>query len=318
MLPHLYSTNQWRIFSISLTSPRLTLYRSQLKNILFIINPISGGKDKRHFPDKIIQHLDSKKFNPDFVFTERVNHARELAEQAINMGVDFVVAVGGDGTINEVASVLVDSDQIMGIIPVGSGNGLARTLDIPINEKKAIQRLNDLRVDRIDSGVFNKHHFFGIAGVGFDAHVSACFARNKTRGLRGYMHTVLSEVISYQPQHYTIEIDGKVLHREAFIISIANSSQYGNNTYIAPLASVKDGLLDVCIIRRFPLYYLPMVGFHLVNKTVHQSKYIEVIKGKEIEIHREKAGIVHLDGEPEWMEEDLQIVVKPCSLHVIY
>lgn len=289
-----------------------------MKNILFIINPISGGKDKRSLPDKIIQYLDLEKFNPDFVFTERINHAHELAKRAIDMGVDIVVAVGGDGTLNEVASVLVGSDQIMGIIPLGSGNGLARTLGIPVNEKEAIQRLNELKVDHIDSGIFNNRHFFGIAGIGFDAHVSACFASNQTRGLTGYIHTVLTEVIGYQSQHYTIEVDGKLFEREAFIISIANSSQYGNNAYIAPLASVRDGLLDVCIIRRFPLYYLPMIGFHLANKTAHQSKYIEIIKGKDIKIRREKAGIVHLDGEPELMEANIQIMVNPFSLHVIH
>lgn len=288
-----------------------------MKNILFIINPISGGKDKRNFPDKIIQYLDLEKFNPDFVFTERINHAYELARRAIDMGVDIVIAVGGDGTINEVASVLVGSDQIMGIIPFGSGNGLARTLGIPINEKEAIQRLNGLKVDRIDSGILNNRYFFGITGVGFDAHASACFANNQTRGLTGYIYTVLTEVVSYQSQHYAIEVDGKLIDREAFLISIANSSQYGNNAYIAPLASVKDGLLDVCIIRRFPLYYLPMIGFHLVNKTAHQSKYIEIIKGKDIVIRREKAGIVHLDGEPELMEANIQISIKPLSLTVI-
>ncbi len=289
-----------------------------MKNILFIINPISGGKDKRSFPDKIIQYLDLDKFNPDFVFTERINHAHQLAKQAIDMGVDIIVAVGGDGTINEVASVLVGSDQIMGIIPFGSGNGLARTLGIPVNEKEAIKRLNGLNVDRIDSGILNNRYFFGIAGVGFDAHVSACFANNQTRGLTGYIHTVLTEVISYQSQYYTIEVDGEVINRQAFLISIANSSQYGNNAHIAPLASVKDGLLDVCIIKRFPLYYLPMIGFHLVNKTAHQSKYIEIIKGRDIIIRREKAGIVHLDGEPELMEANIQITVNPLSLHIIH
>ncbi len=206
----------------------------------------------------------------------------------------------------------------MGIIPFGSGNGLARTLGIPVNEKEAIKRLNGLNVDRIDSGILNNRYFFGIAGVGFDAHVSACFANNQTRGLTGYIHTVLTEVISYQSQYYTIEVDGEVINRQAFLISIANSSQYGNNAHIAPLASVKDGLLDVCIIKRFPLYYLPMIGFHLVNKTAHQSKYIEIIKGRDIIIRREKAGIVHLDGEPELMEANIQITVNPLSLHIIH
>lgn len=289
-----------------------------MKQIVFIINPISGGKRKHSFPDNVLAHLDLKKFEPTFLFTERIGHARDLAKEAINSGIDVVVAVGGDGTINEVASVLVDTDKILGIIPYGSGNGLARTLGIPVNEKQAIKKINSMHVECIDSGVFNNQLFFGIAGVGFDAHVSACFANSRIRGLISYARIAISEFINYKTQHYKIYIDEKMLNREAFIISIANSSQYGNNAYIAPQASVKDGLLDVCIIKKFPWYYFPMIGFHLFNKTTHQSKYIEIIQGKNIQIHREKAGVAHIDGEPQRVQADIQIGIKPLSLQVLY
>jgi diacylglycerol kinase family enzyme len=190
-------------------------------------------------------------------------------------------------------------------------------LGIPMNEKQATRKLNDLKVDQIDSGTFNGQKFFNIAGVGFDAHVSACFATSYRRGLMGYVQVALTEIISYQSQRYVFEIDGKSFEREAFLVSVANSAQYGNSMYIAPLASVKDGLLDVCIIKRLPLYYFPLIGFHLFNKTLHKSKYVEIIQGKNIKIRREKAGIVHLDGEPQEMEADLQIAIKPFSLTII-
>ena len=263
------------------------------------------------------RYLDLKKFIPAFLFTERKGHAYQLVQSALSTNIDIIVAVGGDGTVNEVASALNNTNIIMGIIPYGSGNGLARTMGIPMSEKQAIKRLNNLSVDRIDSGVFNNHYFFGVAGMGFDAHISACFAASKIRGLLGYLQIAFAEIINYKTQRYQINVDGNLLERQAFIISIANSSQYGNNAYISPMASVKDGLLDVCIIKQFPWYYLPMLGYHLFNKTAHKSKYIEIIQGKNIKINRDKSDMVHLDGEPLVMQATIEIGLKSRSLQVL-
>ena len=287
------------------------------KNILFIINPISGGKKKLNFPELAKLHLDPFKFNAEFAFTEWPTHANELAQIAAEKGTDIIVSVGGDGTMNEVASGIGGTKSIMGIVPFGSGNGLARTLTISLNNKEAIQTINKLNVTKIDSALLNEKSFFSMAGMGFDAHISSKFAKLKNRGLKGYVSMALNEIYSYVPEYYEILIDNVSYDKEAFMISIANSSQYGNNAYISPLAKLDDGYLDICIIKPFPLVQFPVLGFHLFNKSVHTTEYVEIIKGKEIIIKRKNAGIVHIDGEPLEMEKEIIISVNPQSLSVL-
>ena len=264
-----------------------------------------------------LKYLDRGKFQSDFLFTTRPGHAFQVANEMIKMDTDILIAVGGDGTINEVASAMVGSGKLMGIVPYGSGNGLARSLGIPINDKSAILKLNSLNFTCIDTGELNGKKFFNMAGMGFDAHISALFAEGVKRGLLGYVKTTLSEISNYQSQHYRLEIDGEIYERDAFMISIANSSQYGNNAYISPYASLKDGLLDVCIIRPFPLFQFPALGYRMFSKSIHKSKYVEIIRGKEIRILRESKGAVHLDGEPVVMGNELNVIIRPLSLALL-
>jgi diacylglycerol kinase (ATP) len=285
------------------------------KSILFIINPISGGKSKQNFPVMAAKFLDQSVFHSQFIFTEKEGHARELTCQ--NLDKDVIVAVGGDGTINEIASILEGTGKWMGIIPSGSGNGLARSLAIPLKDHEAVSRLNNLNSTVIDSGTLNDRKFFNMAGVGFDAHISRCFADHTVRGLGGYVQTTFREISTYQPENYILEIDGKTYSRKAFMISIANSSQYGNNAHISPFASVRDGLLDVCVISPFPLYKFLGMGYRMFRKTTHKSKFVEIIQGRNVRILREKAGAVHVDGEPQMMDAELNISVKPLSLRVL-
>lgn len=291
--------------------------RMTKKKILFIINPIAGGKNKGNFKKIALQELDLTLFLPKFVFTEKVNHAEELAKDAINAGFDIVVAVGGDGTINEVAKVLVGTGLTLGIVPKGSGNGLARALYIPISEKLALQDLNKLKTKEIDVGYINEIPFFNMAGMGFDALISSRFSDMDVRGPLGYLKTVFTEITNYKPLDYVITIDGKKIERTAFMISIANSPQYGNEAYISPSASVEDGILDICIVKPFPLVYLPKMLFHLFSKTANKTDYVEIILGKNVQIARSKSEEVHVDGEPLYLEKDLQITVSPKSLKVI-
>jgi len=286
-------------------------------NILFIINPISGGKQKLKIPGVIDAHLDKDKFNANFSFTEYVGHAAEIAEEAANKNFDIIVAVGGDGTINEIAPKVIQSNKILGIIPFGSGNGLARFLKIPMNTVKAIQLLNNLNTQIVDTAVLNTKPFFNMAGMGFDAHISSVFAGNKTRGLKGYIEMGLKEMTSYKAQTYIMEIDEVVYTKKAFAVSIANSSQYGNNVHISPQSSLIDGLLDVCIVKDFPLYKLPILAYQMIMSKTDQSNLVEIIRGKKIKITREKEDAIHLDGEPYLMGKDIEINVVPLSLQII-
>lgn len=286
-------------------------------NILFIINPIAGGKQKQNIPALIDANLDKTKFNPNFSFTEYVGHAAEIAAEAANKNFDVVVAVGGDGTINEIASVVMKYNKVLGIIPFGSGNGLARFLKIPMNTARAIRVLNGMSVRHMDTARFNDKSYFNMAGMGFDAHISSIFAGRKERGLAGYVKLGLKEMLTYKPETYHIQVDGRVYKRKAFVVSIANSSQYGNNTYISPEASVTDGLLDVCIVKSFPLYRLPLLAYAMIRGITHRSDMVEIIKGKDIHIRRSHDAAIHIDGEPFIMGKEIAISIVPLSLKII-
>jgi len=289
-----------------------------LKNkIIFIVNPISGGLNKASIPNLIDKYLNHKIFDAEIIFSEYVGHARKLAEESLKKQFDIVVAVGGDGTINEVASIMESSGKLMGIIPCGSGNGLARTLKIPLKNIEAIKRLNSLKVIQIDTGTLNGKKFFNMAGMGFDAHISSLFAENKKRGFGGYIKTTLNEVSKYKADGYQIKVDGESLNQDCFMLSIANSSQYGNNAHISATASVQDGLLDVCLINPFPLYIFPSLGYRMFSKSTERSKYVRIIKGKDILIKRSKEGPVHLDGEPQQMGTEIVVGIKHLSLNLI-
>lgn len=280
---------------------------------MFIINPISGGKKKDRVPDLVNSHF---KGDATIVFTEGVSHANEVAARAIGE-YDMVVAVGGDGTINEIASALVGSKTILGVVPCGSGNGLSRFLQIPMDIEDAIENLNAGDIALIDSAQANGKPFFNMAGMGFDAHISEVFSHGKHRGFISYIKSSLREVINYKPQHYHLEIDGKIYERQAFMISFANSSQFGNNAHVSPQASVQDGLLDVCIIKPFPLYRFVGLVIRMFNKTANKSPFVEIIKGKHVKVKRKAKGPIHLDGEPEIAEAEVKIDILPASLNIV-
>lgn len=287
------------------------------KHILFIVNPISGGLNKVFVPNLIDRNLDHQKFDAHIIYTTHHGHAKELAQQAIESDIDIIVAVGGDGTINEVASVLESSNKTMAIVPCGSGNGLARTLGIPLSNAKAIAKINDLKTTTIDVGYLNDKKFFNMAGMGFDAHISAHFANSVKRGFLGYIKSTLTEVVGYKANAYKIIIDGNTIQTEAFMLSLANSSQYGNNAHISPTASVQDGLVDICIIKAFPLRIFPILGYRMFAKTAENSKYVKIIKASHFEIIREDEGPVHVDGEPFVMGKHLIVGIKPLALKII-
>ncbi|SDQ01379.1 lipid kinase, YegS/Rv2252/BmrU family [Mucilaginibacter sp. OK268] len=286
------------------------------RKALFIINPISGGKKKDGVPELIDQNLDKAVFDATIVFSDGVSHARIIALEAVGK-YDIIVAVGGDGTVNEIASAIVGSDTALGIVPYGSGNGLARFLGIPMNPNQAIQTLVKGHAESIDSGTVNGQPFFNMAGMGFDAHISEVFSHGKKRGFISYVKSSMQEIATYNEQEYQLEIDGKVYERKAFMLSIANSSQYGNDAHISPNASVQDGLLDICLIRKFPLWRFPEMGIRMLTKTSESTSYVEIIRGKQINVTRQTEGPIHLDGEPQVMGTAIHINIVPNSLKVI-
>jgi YegS/Rv2252/BmrU family lipid kinase len=288
------------------------------KNILFVVNPIAGHSQKEEFPDFVKRMLDHDQFNYRIEFTQYAGHAILLGIDAANEGIDMVVAVGGDGTINEVARGLINSETTLGIIPSGSGNGLARHLNIPLNFEGALQLINSGKKSKIDTGIINGQTFVSIAGVGFDALVADLFAKEPNRGFLTYFKIVATHYQRYKPESYTIVLDNQqIIKTTALFISLANSNQFGYNTTIAPEAELNDGLLDVCIIEKPNIFDMPLIINLMLLKIIHKSKFVQIFKVKSLEIKRTKNKVVNIDGEPIKLEKDLKIEVNPLSLNII-
>lgn len=287
------------------------------KKAVFVINLISGTSDKAAIPGLIDQYLDKTKFEYEIAVTQYAGHASEIATKAKDDGVDVVVAVGGDGTVNEVARAIVHSNTALGIIPCGSGNGLARHLLLPLNVRKAIDVINRGEVRQLDYGIINDYPFFCTCGMGFDAFVSMKFAEAGKRGPITYVENVLREGLKYKPETYIIEDENGTLRYKAFLISCANASQYGNNAYIAPQASMSDGLMDVIIMEPFDVFEAPQISIEMFSKTLDKNSKIKTFRTRHLHIHRDKPGVIHYDGDPVMTGADIDIELKPKGINII-
>lgn len=287
------------------------------KKAVFIINLISGTSDKAAIPGLIDQYLDNTQFEYEIAVTQYAGHASEIAAKAKDDGVDVVVAIGGDGTVNEVARAIVHSSTALGIIPCGSGNGLARHLLLPLNVRKAIEVINRCEIRQLDYGIINDYPFFCTCGMGFDAFVSMKFAEAGKRGPITYVENVLREGLKYKPETYTIEDDNGTLQYKAFLISCANASQYGNNAYIAPQASMSDGLMDVIIMEPFDVFEAPQISIEMFSKTLDKNSKIKTFRTRHLHIHRDKPGVIHYDGDPVMTGADIDIELKPKGINII-
>lgn len=287
------------------------------KTVRFIINPISGTRGKDSIVKLIPQYLNSEQFELEIVYTQCSGHAAQLAREAAECGVDVVVAVGGDGTVNEVARSLTHTSSALGIIPCGSGNGLAHHLFIPINPIGALKILAECNIEKLDYGKINGQPFFCTCGVGFDAFVSQKFASAGKRGLMTYVDSTLKEGLSYKPETYHITFDGEEQTYEAFLIACANASQYGNNVFIAPAASMNDGLMDVTILEPFNLLEAPQVVLQLLNKTIDKNPHARTFQCKSLHIHRDSPGVVHFDGDPMECGTDIDVELIPQGINVV-
>ena len=292
-----------------------------MKNIAFIINPISGSKDsqnaKRKLPKLIMQTLDNTLWLPNIAFTEYAGHATEMAQQYARMGFDAVVAVGGDGTVNEVARGLRDTKTAMGIIPMGSGNGFARHLNIPIRPIKAIEMLNHSEPISVDYGLANGRLFVSTCGTGFDAVIADHFAGSSKRGFATYLQNILHDVFSYTPQTYHIVGDGLDVTHKAFLITFANANQWGYEALIAPRASVQDGKMDIMIMSSNAILGSASLALRLFAGSIDDSHFMDTLRAKEVTLEREEASPFHIDGDPVEMEKDIHIQIIPDGLRVL-
>ncbi|MDD3877567.1 MAG: diacylglycerol kinase family lipid kinase [Bacteroidales bacterium] len=287
------------------------------KKIKFIINPRSGTRDKFYIESFLIQYIDHRQISYEFCFTEYAGHGVELAKDAAMKNYDAVIAIGGDGTVNEVAKALVNSNTALGIIPNGSGNGLARYLKIPLTLKRAIDVINKFYVTEIDTATINGLFFVSIAGLGFDALVAENFAKTRIRGLYSYARIVLENFFKYKPKKYIFQIEDKTIIRNAMMVTFANSNQFGFNSVIAPTARINDGLIDLCIIKKIPFIEAPILSILLFLKRIDVSKHIEIIKTKEVVIKQSRKRVAHVDGDPVILEKDIHVKVHPLNLKVI-
>jgi YegS/Rv2252/BmrU family lipid kinase len=286
------------------------------KKVCFIVNPISGIGRQKVIEKLIDEHLDRTIFDYEIAYTKAAKHAIELSKEAASRNIDIVVAVGGDGSVNETAKGLVGSNTAMAIIPTGSGNGLARHLNIPLNLKKAMKLINNGKETRIDSIQLNNETFVNVAGIGFDAHIGWQFAKYGKRGFSSYIKVIMREFPKYKAQDFEIIIEGKSIIKNAYLISFANGSQWGNNAHIAPNADIRDGILDIAILKDFKIFSALSIGYKLFKKTLHESAHLEILKAKEV-IVKQKGNIAHIDGEPLEVGNELKIKVNPLSLKVI-
>jgi len=290
---------------------------ANLPAVLAIINPLSGtasAEQKTVLKDAFLRRAKAMHYTPEAIFTESPGHATELAAEATKRGVSRVLAIGGDGTINETAQALRRSATALGIIPIGSGNGLARHLGVPLNPLKALNRALGGRPVVIDSAEINEHPFFCTAGMGFEAYVAHAFAKQPVRGLTTYVRTTLQAFWAYQPGQYVI--DGQ--EKQLFSLTFANAGQFGNNAWMAPKANIADGRLEQCELRPFPAQVAGMLAWRLFNKSIDQSAYWQGKSVTRATVQVDGPLLIHADGEPLTLADGrAEIRILPESLLVL-
>ena len=284
----------------------------------FIFNPHSGHNLRNpHLLNRAREFIQEQQLDATVVPTQRPLHATELARQAIAEGCDTVVAIGGDGTINEVATGLIGTKTTLGLIPCGSGNGLGRHLGIPKPNQLAFDTLLKGRTRVIDSGAANGRPFFNVMGLGFDADIADRFAKLTRRGFNAYVRTTLSAWSSYEPQNIVIRNGNQTIESPALILSVANSDQFGNNCYIAPGAQVDDGLIDLTILKPVGFFKALPLAMRLFRGSLDGSPHALRMQGTKFVIQRPTAGLVHTDGEPFITSAEVTVTVLPKSLRVL-
>jgi diacylglycerol kinase (ATP) len=286
------------------------------QRIRFILNPKSGIGKKGNIPDLINQYLDHTMFEYDICTTEYRKHAKTIAFASSQEGIDIVCAIGGDGSVHEVGTALIGSDTKLAILPAGSGNGLARHLQIPMDIKQAILAINMNKSIQMDTVLVNDKPFLGIGGYGFDALIAKRFDEHHTRGFWGYFNLVIREYFKFIPKDISFDLNGVKLEKSVVLCTIANASEFGNGFCVSPNSSVEDGKIELCLLYPFALWKAPAIAYRFFKRTAHKSKYTEIIPFEKARINL-KDRIAHYDGEPFDVREELNIQVIPKSLHIL-
>jgi YegS/Rv2252/BmrU family lipid kinase len=287
------------------------------KRILFIINPVAGVKSKHTIPDKIGRFLDTTRFDYEIIYTQGRGHATELAAQAARDGFDIVSVAGGDGSVNEVATGLIGTQTALAIMPMGSGNGLARHLGYKTNPKSTLQIINAFEIVDIDVCKVNNRYFFSLIGLGFDAFVAKLFNREETRGFFTYAYTTLRSLNAYQPYEYTIDADGAQVSGRAFMINVCNSNQFGYNVKIAPEADLSDGLLNVIVMHEFPKWKAIFLFLRVVFGNHLKSRYFQRMKASSVSITAPGRAYLQIDGETVHKAKEFNVSLEHKKLRVL-
>lgn len=287
---------------------------NEVNKVLFIINKHAGKGYQAKLEGAIIDACVKNNIECSIEYTKARGHATALAREAT--GFDQVVAVGGDGTVNEVAQGLIHSAMPMGILPNGSGNGLARHLKIPINIPEALVYLMESKPIPMDTFTLNGKLSLNVSGIGFDGHIANIFGKETKRGLQGYARHTINEFFAFKEFEARMTTLNGTVTKKAFVIAIANSSQYGNNARIAPAASVCDEILHVSILKKVPAYRIDFI-YSFFNGTIDTSSFCEILEAKNLSIKLDHAMAYHVDGEPCGTTDEFSIVLQPASLNVL-
>jgi YegS/Rv2252/BmrU family lipid kinase len=287
------------------------------RSFLFIINPKAGVGTNHLLEDMIRSTARSFKLEVDVVYTEYKGHGTELAAKAAEEERGAVVAVGGDGTVNEVARAVNGTTTALGIIPAGSGNGLARHHKIPMDPFQALQVALIRNTQLQDSVLINGLPSFNVSGLGLDAHIASRFGNDGKRGFSSYMRLLLSELPGYKAYEYTIRISGREIKGKYLMLSICTASQFGNNARINPEADVTDGLTDIVCVKDVPFYAVPVLLVRAFYGKVTRSRYVTHVRCDKLTIECNEAVPLHIDGETAGIHSVINIVTKPSSLLII-
>lgn len=287
------------------------------RKYLTIINPNSGTSRKTSIPELAYNILSENGSELYFVYTNEQGHVAQIIDDVATQGFDVVIGVGGDGTINEVADAVRPTDMTMGIIPMGSGNGLARSLDIPMDPEAALEVIRKGYIKRIDCCEANGVPFFVTFGVGFDAQVTASYDQKSFRGPLSYVLSTVDQFIKHKSSLYRLHLNGEMIEQKAFLVTCANADQYGNNAIIAPEAELDDGLFDVVVIRNMSLLKAPQVAINLFTKNINESASIDIYRTDHLIIEREEADYAQVDGELLELGRRIEITIQKQQLPIL-